>query len=61
MPALKGSPFSGTIVIADGKFRWTESKSGSKGEFVLHEGDGKRVLIRTGQGSDSTGEYRPAK
>lgn len=61
VPALKGSPFSGTIVIEDGKFRWTESKTGSKGDFVLHEGDGKRVLIRTGQGVDSTGKYEPAK
>ena len=61
VPALKGSPFTGTIVMQDGKFRWTESKTGSKGEFVLHEGDGKRVLSRTGQGSDSTGEYKPAK
>ena len=61
VPALKGSPFSGTIVIENGKFRWTESKSGSKGEFVLHEGDGKRVLTRTGKGGDSTGEYKPAK
>ena len=61
VPALKGSPFSGTIVIENGKFRWTESKSGSKGEFVLHEGDGKRVLTRTGDGVDSTGKYKPAK
>ncbi len=61
VPAMKESPFSGTIVIEDGKFRWTESKSGSKGDFVLHEGDGKRVLIRTGDGVDSTGEYKPAK
>ncbi len=61
VPALKGSPFTGTVVILNGKFQWTESKTGSKGEFVLHEGDGKRVLIRTGQGVDSTGEYRPAK
>ena len=61
VPALKGSPFTGTVVIQNGKFQWTESKTGSKGEFVLHEGDGKRVLTRTGQGSDSTGEYRPAK
>ena len=61
VPVLKESPFSGTIVIEDGQFRWTESKSGSKGDFVLHEGDGKRVLIRTGKGSSSTGEYKPAK
>ena len=61
VPALKGSPFTGTVVIQNGKFLWTESKTGSKGEFVLHEGDGKRVLIRNGQGSDSTGEYKPAK
>ena len=61
VPALKESPFNGIIVIQDGKFRWTESKTGSKGEFVLHEGDGKRVLTRTGDGKDSTGEYKPAK
>ena len=61
VPTLKGSPFKGTIVIQDGKFRWTESSTGSKGEFVLHEGDGKRVLTRTGDGQDSTGEYKPAK
>ena len=61
VPVLKGSPFTGTIVIQDGTFRWTESSTGSKGDFVLHEGEGKRVLIRTGQGSDSTGEYKPAK
>ncbi len=61
VPALKGSPFTGTIVILDGKFRWSESTTGSKGEFVLHEGDGKRVLTRTGDGKDSTGEYKPAK
>jgi hypothetical protein len=60
VPALKGSPFTGTIVIENGKFRWTESKTGSKGEFVLHAGDGKRVLTRTGDGKDSTGEYKPA-
>ena len=61
MPALKGSPFTGTIVIQDRTFRWTESSTGRMGDFVLHEGNGKRVLIRTGQGSDSTGEYKPAK
>ena len=61
VPALKGSPFHGTIVIQDGKFRWTEPTTGSKGDFELHEGDGKRVLLRTGQGKDSTGEYKPAK
>ena len=57
----EGVALHGDIVVQDGKFQWTESKTGSKGEFVLHEGDGKRVLIRTGQGSDSTGEYKPAK
>jgi hypothetical protein len=61
VPALKGSPFTGTVAIQDGKFRWTENKTGTKGDFVLHEGNGKRVLIRTGQGVDSTGEYEPAK
>ena len=61
VPALKGSPFTGTIVIQDGTFRWTESTTGSKGAFVLHEGDGKRVLTRTGDGKDSTGEYKSAK
>jgi hypothetical protein len=59
VPALKESPFSGTIVIEDGKFVW-RSIAG-KGGFELHEGDGKRVLTRTGQGFESTGEYKPAK
>ncbi len=61
VPSIKGSPFHGTIVIQDGKFRWSEPTTGAKGDLVLHEGDGKRVLTRTGQGFDSTGEYKPAK
>ena len=61
VPVLKGSPFTGTVVIQDGTFRWAEATTGSKGAFVLHEGDGKRVLTRTGDGKDSTGEYKPAK
>ena len=61
VPGSKGSPFTGTIVVQDGQFRWTDSRTGNKGLLVLHEENGKRVLIRTGQGLDSTGTYEPAK
>ena len=57
----EGVALHGDHVIHDETFRWTESKTGSKGDFVLHEGNGKRVLTRSGHGSDSTGEYKPAK
>ena len=55
IPSFEGSPFRGTIVIQDGKFRWTESKSGTTGDFVLHEGDGKQVLIWSGEGQMQRG------
>lgn len=58
---LKGSPFAGTVVIEGGKFRWKDPTAGNSGEWVLHEGDGKRVLTSTGDGQDATAEYKPAK
>ena len=60
-PGLKGSPFAGTVVIEDGKFRWRDSGSGGKGYFELHEGNGQRVLISRGDGPAATAEYKPAK
>ena len=30
VPALKGSPFTGTVVILDGKFQWTNPRPGAR-------------------------------
>ena len=58
---LKESPFSGTVAIVDGKFRWSDPSHGTKVDFELHEGGGKRVLKMSGDGFASTGEFKPAK
>ena len=60
IPALQQAPFSGTITIEDGKFRWSDPANGGKGDFELHEGDGQRVLTRSGQGIVQTAKYTPA-
>ena len=59
-PTVREAPFSGTIVIENGKFQWSDSAMGGKGELALHEGDGQRVLTRSGQGIVETEKYTPA-
>ena len=62
VPGLAGSPFIGTVSVVDGKFVWkSTSVRGLIGIYVLHEGDGKRVLTSAGEGTSATGEYEPAK
>ncbi len=61
VPALKGTPFVGSVSVVDGKFLWKATSTGRTGSYTLHEGDGKRVLTSVGEGTDATGEYKPAK
>ncbi len=61
VPALKGSPFVGTVSVVNGKFLWNTPSTGRTGSYTLHEGDGKRVLVSVGEGTEATGEYKPAK
>ena len=47
----------GTIRVANGKYHGKSETTGRTGTFTLHEGEGKKVLVLSGE---CTGRYTPS-
>jgi hypothetical protein len=56
-----GPRFVTRISVEDGKYRWKSETTGRTGTYILHEGDGRRVLISRADDGSSYAEATPAK
>jgi hypothetical protein len=56
-----GPRFAGRVVVDNGQFRWKSETTGRTGTFVLHEGEGRRVLVSRADDGTSAAEATPAQ
>jgi hypothetical protein len=56
-----GPRFVGGVTVDGGKYRWKSETSGRTGTYILHEGDGRRVLVTQTDDGTSSGEATPGK
>jgi hypothetical protein len=61
IPTLRPGSFFGTVAVDGGVLRWRSVTTGALGTYVLHEGDGRRVLVLASDGDVATGVFTPAK
>jgi hypothetical protein len=63
IPALTnpGPRFLLRVAVDGGKYRWKSETTGRTGTYILHEGDGRRVLVSSADDGSSYGELTPAK
>jgi hypothetical protein len=63
VPALSnpGPRFVGRVTVENGKYRWKSETTGRTGTYVLHEGDGRRVLVGRADDGSTITEATPAK
>jgi hypothetical protein len=63
IPAMSnpGPRFVNRVSIENGKYRWKSETTGRTGLYVLHEGDGRRVLVSQADDGSTYAESRPAK
>jgi hypothetical protein len=56
-----GPRFALRVTVEGGKYRWKSETTGRVGTYVLHEGDGRRVLVSRADDGSSYSEATPAK
>jgi hypothetical protein len=58
IPALSnpGPRFVARVTVEGGKYRWKSETTGRTGTYVLHEGDGRRVLVSRADDGSSYSE-----
>lgn len=63
IPALSdpGPRFIARVVVEGGRYRWKSETTGRTGTFVLHEGEGRRVLVSRPDDGATHSESTPAK
>ena len=56
-----GPRFVGKVWVQDGKYRFKSDTTGRTGTMILHEGEGRRVLVTQTDDGSASGEATPAK
>lgn len=60
-PTLAPGRFEGSVRVSGGKALWISRTTGAMGTYILHEGEGGRVLRLEVEGGTGTATLRPAK